>query len=271
VQLIDATSWFKPLRKNMGKKNCELSAADLARIGEAFLNLEESEQSKIFPNEALGYWKMTVERPLRLRVDLTVETLARFRAACEAADEAPLANLAERLAAALGAGPHLDFNQFMQAVLADVAANNLKWTAKRRKLLQTELAQRDERAERVLRTSRKPKKGEQAAPLYGCYAIEHGSQPMLAEYEPDSELRDTEQVPLLEPGGTEAFFAREVLPYAPDAWIDRDATKIGYEISFTRYFYKPQPLPGLGELRAKLIDLEREGDGLLRQIVGGAA
>ena len=60
------------------------------------------------------------------------------------------------------------------------------------------------------------------------------------EYEPDSELRDTEQVPLLEAGGIEAFFRREVLPYVPDAWIDEEATKIGYEISFTRYFYKPQ-------------------------------
>ncbi|NJM41475.1 MAG: N-6 DNA methylase, partial [Anaerolineae bacterium] len=122
VQLIDATSWFKPLRKNMGKKNCELSAADLARICEAFLSLEESEQSKIFPNEALGYWKVTVERPLRLRVELTAEALARFRTACEAADEAPLANLAERLAAALGPGPHLDFNVVLQAVLADKAS-----------------------------------------------------------------------------------------------------------------------------------------------------
>jgi type I restriction enzyme M protein len=68
VQLIDATEWFKPLRKNLGKKNCELSPDDIERICETFLDFEESEQSKIFPNEAFGYWKVTVERPLRSRV-----------------------------------------------------------------------------------------------------------------------------------------------------------------------------------------------------------
>ncbi len=87
------------------------------------------------------------------------------------------------------------------------------------------------------------------------------------EYEPDPELRDTEQVPLLEPGGIEAFFCREVQPYVPDAWIDADATKIGYEISFTRYFYKPQPLRSLDEIRADIEALERETEGLLGEIL----
>jgi type I restriction enzyme M protein len=87
------------------------------------------------------------------------------------------------------------------------------------------------------------------------------------EYEPDSELRDTEQVPLLEAGGIEAFFRREVLPYAPDAWIDREATKIGYEVSFTRYFYKPKPLRTLEEIRADIVALEKESEGLLGQIM----
>jgi type I restriction enzyme M protein len=66
VQLIDATQWFKPLRKNLGKKNCELSDADIQRICDTFLALEETEQSKIFANAAFGYWKVTVERPLRI-------------------------------------------------------------------------------------------------------------------------------------------------------------------------------------------------------------
>ncbi|MGH8068867.1 MAG: type I restriction-modification system subunit M, partial [Candidatus Entotheonellia bacterium] len=72
VQLIDATEWFKPLRKNLGKKNCELSPEDIRRIVDVFLAFGETEQSKIFPNAAFGYWKITVERPLRLRVDLRV-------------------------------------------------------------------------------------------------------------------------------------------------------------------------------------------------------
>jgi type I restriction enzyme M protein len=76
-------------------------------------------------------------------------------------------------------------------------------------------------------------------------------------------LRDTEQVPLLEPGGIEAFIRREVLPYTPDAWIREDATKIGYEISFTRHFYKPVPLRTLEEIRADILAVEKEAEGLL--------
>ena len=89
------------------------------------------------------------------------------------------------------------------------------------------------------------------------------------EYEPDTNLRDTEQVPLLHEGGIEAFICREVLPYTPDAWYAPDSVKIGYEISFTRYFYKPQPLRELEEIRAELLALERETEGLLAEIVGG--
>ena len=93
----------------------------------------------------------------------------------------------------------------------------------------------------------------------------------MVEYEPDTELRDTEQVPLLEGGGIEAFIKREVLPHAPDACIDDNATKIGYEISFTRYFYKPQPLRTLAEIRADILALEKETKGLLSEIIGGGA
>ena len=66
VQLIDATQWFQPLRRNLGSKNCELSGEDIRRICDLFLAFEETEQSKIFPNEAFGYWKVVVERPLRI-------------------------------------------------------------------------------------------------------------------------------------------------------------------------------------------------------------
>jgi hypothetical protein len=96
----------------------------------------------------------------------------------------------------------------------------------------------------------------------------------FVEYEPDPDLRDTEQVPLLEPGGIEAFFQREVLPHVPDAWIDHDKTEIGYEISFTRHFYKPTPLRLLEEIKADLEALQAEAEGLLDEIVspgGGCA
>jgi type I restriction enzyme M protein len=80
-------------------------------------------------------------------------------------------------------------------------------------------------------------------------------------------LRDIEQVPLLEEGGIDAFVEREVLPHVPDAWVAEDATKIGYELSFTRYFYKPQPLRTLEEIRADIEALERETEGLLDQVL----
>ena len=92
-------------------------------------------------------------------------------------------------------------------------------------------------------------------------------KPCVVEYEPDPELRDTEQVPLLEEGGIEAFLRREVLSYTPDAWLDESKTQIGYEISFTRHFYKPQPLRTLDEIRADILALEKETEGLLGEIV----
>ena len=91
----------------------------------------------------------------------------------------------------------------------------------------------------------------------------------MVEYEPDPDMRDSEQIPLLEEGGIEAFLRREVLPYAPDAWYDPDKVKIGYEINFNRYFYKPQPLRPLDEIRADLLAVEREAENLLKEILEG--
>ena len=144
VQLIDATQWFKPLRKNLGKKNCELSDEDIQRICDTFLDFEETEQSKIFPNAAFGYWKVTVERPLRLRVDLDTKSLSAFRATCAEEDETPLAKALDRIAGSIGPGPHVNFNAFMDAVDADADKHNIKLTAARKKLLKDRLAKRDE-------------------------------------------------------------------------------------------------------------------------------
>jgi len=124
---------------------------------------------------------------------------------------------------------------------------------------------RVESAPPVIAKIHKPGKKE-ADLLHGLFEANTGNRQCVVEYEPDSELRDFEQVLLLEPGGIEAFIRREVLPYTPDAWIDEGATKIGYEISFTRHFYKPQPLRTLEEIRADIIALEQETEGLLADI-----
>ena len=265
VQLIDATQWFESLRKNLGKKNCELSEEDIQRICDTFLAFEETEQSKIFPNRAFGYWKVTVDRPLRLAVDLSPEQRLRFRAACREAQEEPIANVVDRVTEALGAGPHLDFNRFMAAVETDISEHGVKLTAKRKKLLQTSLAAPDEAAEPVIKKIHK--RGVEPNPLIGLVEVTISGKRCVVEYEPGTELRDTEQVPLLEEGGIDAFLRREVLPHVPDAWHDPDSVKTGYEISFTRYFYKPQPLRTLEEIRADILVLERETEGLLGDIL----
>ena len=218
VQLIDATQWFRPLRKNLGNKNCELSDEDIRRICDAFLAFEETEQSKIFPNEAFGYWKLTVERPLRIEGIDTERT----------------------------------------------------YSAKEVRALKDD-GKRSETAPPVIKKIHK--RDVEADPLRGLFAASVNGRSAVVEYEPDADLRDTEQVSLLEEGGVEAFLRREVLPYAPGAWYVADGVKVGYEISFTRHFYKPKPLRPLEEIRADILALEHETDGLLAEILvaGGAA
>ena len=269
VQLIDATTWSKPLRKNLGKKNCELSAEDVQHICDTFLDFKETEQSKLFPNAAFGYWKVTVERPLRLSVSLDEGTLRRFRLVCKEAKEEPLANLLDQIATKLGGTTFTDFNEFRALVETLGETGGVKLTAKREKLLQGSLALRDEAAAPVIRKVHKVGKAA-ADPFHGRYGVKVGGKACLVEYEPDSELRDTEQIPLLEEGGIKAFIHREVLPHAADAWVEESSIKIGYEISFNRYFYKPQPMRTLEEIRADILALERETDGMLAEIVGSA-
>ena len=213
VQLIDATGWFEPLRKNLGKKNCELGPEDIERICDAFLDFKETEQSKIFDNAAFGYRKVTVERPLRIK----------------------------------GADPNYAYK-----------------AAEIKRLKET--CEKNETAPPVIRKIHK--RDTLADPLRGLFETTVDGKPAVVEYEPDADLRDTEQIPLLEEGGVEAFIKREVLPYAPDAWYKPDSIKTGYEISFTRYFYKPQPMRTLEEIREDILAVEQETEGLISSIIG---
>ena len=205
---------------------------------------------------------------MRLTVDLSPDHRQHFRAACRDAKEEPLSNVIDRVAAVLGAGPRPDFNRFMEVVVADASAHGVKLTARRKKLLQTALASREEAAAPVIKKTHKPG-AVGPDPIRGLIEAALDGQSTVVEYEPDADLRDTEQVPLLEDGGIEAFLRREVLPYAPDAWYVPDSVKVGYEISFTRHFYKPEPLRPLEEIRADILELERETEGLLAEVIGG--
>ena len=114
---------------------------------------------------------------------------------------------------------------------------------------------------------------DETAALYGHYRVENAPASYQQKkashfhYEPDSDLRDTESVPLTYEGGIEAYLQNEVLPHVPDAWIAEDATKVGYEISFNKYFYVHQPLRDLAEVIAEIRALEQETDGLLEEIL----
>ena len=107
--------------------------------------------------------------------------------------------------------------------------------------------------------------------MRGLFAATIAGKAAVVEYGADPDLRDAEQVPLLEECGVEAFLRREVLPHAADAWYEPGSVKTGYEVSFTRYFYKPQPLRTLEEIRADILALEKETEGLLGEIIGGEA
>lgn len=245
VQLLDASGWFTKLRKNLGKKNCAFSDEQIRRIVDTFLEFKETPESKIYDNADFGYWQITVERPLRLRVDLSPDALTLFRAHCVEQDELPLANLADRLAVTLGAGPHEDFNVVLEAIKDDAAHHGVKLTTRRVGLLKSEpFAARNPAAREVIR--KRHRDG-------------------TVDFEPDPELRDHENVPLKD--DIAAYFAREVLPHVPDAWIDHEKTGKGYEISFTKCFYQYQPLRPLEQIAAELLALERETEGLLRRIV----
>ena len=337
VQLIDATQWFKPLRKNMGKKNCELAADDIQRICDAFLAFKDTPQSKIFPNAAFGYWKVKVERPLRLHSQFTRQRIEALRYASgdediraaiyeqlgdalfekpasvrnqleqllddysksenetegeeggEATAKKPLPEAkkkkllseaswkrdsqlietAAKLSKVLGEGLIEDHNLFLERVDAALKKLELKLSAADLKLIINAVSWRVEDAPAVIKKIHRPGKMK-ADPLRGLFEAKIDGKICVVEYEPDSELRDFEQIPLLEEGGIEAFIRREVLPYTPDAWLVEADTKIGYEVSFTRHFYQPPQLRTLAQISADILTLEQETEGLLHEITKGA-
>jgi type I restriction enzyme M protein len=334
VQLIDASQWFKPLRKNLGKKNCELSPEDIERISRVFLDFKETPQSKIFPNAAFGYWKVTVERPLRLHSQITLKAISALRFASGDEDirstlydelgddlfadfdkvadrlhkrlsdwgsedddeeeqesetskkglpdkkrkklldpetwahDGHLVEVATALRDLVGESLFEDYNVFRERVTVALKDAAIKISGPDLKFLLKTVSWRVETAPPVISKIHKPGKVD-IEPMYGYYESQVNGKAAVVEYEPDPELRDTEQIPLLEEGGIEAFIRREVLPYTPDAWVKEDSTKIGYEVSFTRHFYKPQPLRTLEEISADILAIEKEAEGLLDDLLKG--
>ena len=248
VQLIDAREWYTKMRRNLGNKNCELTDSDVDKIMQAFESFEESDNSKIVANDALGFWKVTVERPLRLRIDLDDDTLASFKDECAEAKLDELYDTIKEVAEELGAGPHMDYASFLKKVKKAHKAAGHKWRkSKEQKALESgAIVEADNDAKPVV--AKKHKDG-------------------TIDYESDSNLRDTEQIRLDYEGGIHAYMEAEVWPHVPDAWVDESKTKVGYEIPFTRYFYTYEPPRPLDEIESEIRTLEDEIQGLLKEVL----
>lgn len=256
VQLINASSFWTPMKKSLGDKRRQIAPEQIEAITEIYQKFEQGEYSKIFATEDFGYRKITIERPLRLNFQVTPERLARLQAhkaflslaeskkkdaKQKAFEEMAGRKQQEAILEMLAALPDIlikDRSIFEEALEKAAKTAKVKLTAAIRKAILAALSERDETAEI-------------------CRDVE-------GHPEPDPELRDYEQVPLKEDIYT--YFDREVRPHVPDAWIntairdhkDNEVGKVGYEINFNRYFYTYQPPRPLEEIEADIRAIETE-------------
>jgi type I restriction enzyme M protein len=257
VQLVDAREFFVKMRKSLGEKRKEISAEQIEDITRLYGEFQENEKVKILPNEAFGFLRITVERPLRLRWEITDETIATALATrhVQKLPDQLRDALGEQLAKHQGSqcASERELNQQLRPVLMGLGLGGPALKA-----ISAALAVRDE-----------------DAPII---ADRKGSA------EPDPELRDNENVPLPSVTVTfaedpterfstveyrtavEDYMRNEVLPYVPDAWVNHERTKIGYEIPLTRYFYKYVPPRPIDEIDAEIKALEVEIQALLAEV-----
>ena len=339
VQLIDAGLLYRKLRKNLGNKNCEFAPEHIQQIVSVYTGIqaverrindatgeEEGIAAKVFDNRDFGYYKVTIERPKRLRAQFSAERIEELRydkglrepmawAYAEYGDELythiakqekaildwaekqelnlntkqakalvspqtwqkqlDLMNTATALMNAVGIDEYMDFNAFTERVDEALKENKMKLSASERNVILNAVSWYHPKAEKVIKGTVKlsgDKLKQTLAHLgcsegqladYGYYAA--GRKGEYLEYESESELRDTENVPLAE--DIHAYYLREVQPHAPETWINLDATKIGYEISFNKYFYRHRPLRRIEVVADDILRLEEESEGLIRDIL----
>ncbi len=235
VQLLDARDCWVSMRRSLGDKRRKLGEgkdgepdqiAEIVRLYGAFA---EGPRSKIFDKEDFGYTRVTVERPLRLRYQMTIDDKARFL------DAAPhLLDDIQAIDHALGRDRLLDWNDVWARIQKLLRERGSKWKAAERKLFRSVFTVTDPEAEPVSAGKNK-------------------------DFEADLSLRDTENIPLKR--DVDEYFETEVKPYVDDAWMDRSQDRVGYEINFNRYFYVYTPPRPLAEIDA---DLKRAEDEILR-------
>lgn len=237
VQLIDGSKESKKMRKGLGSKRNELGQHNIRDIVKLYSDFAETKQSKVFPREAFYYRTITVERPLKLAFQVTPERIDAALAEKPIAklDEGQRMSLRTALETLDPSRVHKNRDGFIKVLKAALKDAALTLPAPAMKAVLAQLSERDEAADICTDVKGKP--------------------------EPDPTLRDTENVPWAE--DIQEYFAREVTPFAPGAWIDESKTKEGCEIPFTRHFYEyvpPRPLEEidhdldvvLGRIRSRL-------------------
>jgi type I restriction enzyme M protein len=238
IQLLDARDYYTPMRRSLGNKRRKIGereepgepdqVGDIVRLYGRFA---AEKNSKLFNNTDFGYTRVTVERPLRLRYQMTLDDKARFLDACP-----HLLDDVQAIDKALGREAHTDWNKVLKFIQQLLKKNDSRWKATELKLFREVFTSKDPAAEKV--------------------------QIGKNVYEADADLRDFENIPLAD--DIDAYFKREVLPHVPDAWMDRTKDKVGYEINFNRHFYQYTPPRSLKEIDKDLQAIEKTIQGLLK-------
>ena len=274
IQLIDASNIKTPLRKNLGSKNCEFSNEDRKLILDLFQNFEENDNSKIFNNEDFGYYKVTVERPLRQAVLCNNENILQVKKELEKigfyTGEITKEKLVESFVKnTAGAIKELEKRENIQSYLK--VLNELKNEEIYLDYRKFEIE--FDKKLKVLGIKGTTFKKLVATGLLENIIVKDDKAVIQRDKQGnilvDTELRDTEIIPLTYPGGIEEYIKEEVLPYHEDAFVDESKTQIGYEINFTKYFYKPKQLESVEIIVARIRELEQQSEGLMKEILEG--
>ena len=260
VQLMDATTFFSKMRKSLGNKRNEISDKHREEIVQIYAGFRQGKYCKIFPNAFFGYNRITVERPLRLNYAVTEERLEKVK---QASQFIALAESKKRKDTKGALQEIAEGQKFQDAILKALETIEKAGVIKNEDTFSDLLDRAFSKANLNLKTPlyRAVKDALSERDETADIVTDSAGNPM-----PDSELRDNENVPLDEKIDT--YMKREVLPYVPDAWVDEEKTKKGYEISFSRYFYVYQPPRSVEEIQADLTKIEDEIAALLKSGAG---
>ncbi|MGN7472396.1 type I restriction-modification system subunit M [Brevibacillus sp. SAFN-007a] len=258
IQLVNGASFYQKMKKSLGNKRNELSPEHIDEIVRIYGSFKEGEHCKLFDNEDFGYRKITIERPLRLNFQISEERVK------ELYNQTAFSNLATTRKKGQAGLDEIEAGKKLQQQIID-ALYSLK---------DNKLYKNRETFTKLIKKAFKDHDLTIPAPLMKAILAALSEKDDTADIcrdskgnpEPDTDLRDTENVPLKE--NIHEYFEREVKPHVPDAWIDESKTKIGYEIPFTRHFYQYTPLRSSDEILSEIKELEANILDKLKKVLG---